>query len=165
MNNPTVQVYKNFHFSKQDWHPDGFGLRSPFIPEKKKIAEKCYIPIVECVLAIPVHTSLLLSPRKPTAERRRSHRLWCTERETTSHQRRREPVRFSTRRSRSSGTAPGRQRRKRRGRHPNADRFTIVVDSGASDHVLDGELVPRLQDRTRDLEKLGEPTVIVSAGS
>ena len=28
MNNPVAQVYKR-SFSKQDWHSDDFGLRSP----------------------------------------------------------------------------------------------------------------------------------------
>ena len=39
------------------------------------------------------------------------------------------------------------------------------VDSGASDHLVDEELIPRLRDSMQDYEKLKEPKIIVTAGS
>lgn len=50
-----------------------------------------------------------------------------------------------------------------RGFHPNAARFTVIVDSDTSDHLVDEELIPRLQDSTRDYKKLEEPKTIVTA--
>ena len=37
-----------------------------------------------------------------------------------------------------------------RGFHPNSDRFTMRVDSGASDHLIDEELIPRLRKSMKD---------------
>ena len=33
---------------------------------------------------------------------------------------------------------------------PNVDRITMIVDSAASDHLADDELIPRLQDSMKD---------------
>ncbi|CAN0464242.1 unnamed protein product, partial [Laminaria digitata] len=52
-----------------------------------------------------------------------------------------------------------------RGFHPNSDRFTMIVDSGASDHLIDQELIPKLRDSMRDYKKLKEPKTIVTAGN
>ena len=38
------------------------------------------------------------------------------------------------------------------------------VDSRASDHLVDEELIPRLRDSMQDYEKLKEPKIIVTAG-
>ena len=51
-----------------------------------------------------------------------------------------------------------------RGFHPNSDRFT-TMDSGASDDLIDKELIPRLRKRMRDCKKLKEPTTIATNGS
>ena len=52
----------------------------------------------------------------------------------------------------------------KRGFHPNSDRFTIIVDSGASDHWIDAELIPRLRNSMKDCSKLKESKTIVAAG-
>ena len=52
-----------------------------------------------------------------------------------------------------------------RGFHPNVDRITMIVDSGASDHLVDDELIPRLQNIMKDYKKLQEPKIIVTAGN
>ena len=41
----------------------------------------------------------------------------------------------------------------RRGFHPNADRITMIVDSGASDHLVDDEMILRLGDSMKDCKK------------
>ena len=41
-----------------------------------------------------------------------------------------------------------------RGFHPNNDRFTMIVDSGASDHLIDEELILRLRKNMRYYKKL-----------
>ena len=48
---------------------------------------------------------------------------------------------------------------------PNVDRITMIVDSGASHHLVDDELIPRLRDSMEDYKKLKEPKIIVTAGS
>ena len=48
--------------------------------------------------------------------------------------------------------------------HRNADRSTMIADSGASGHLLDHQLIPRLQDTMRDFEELKKPKTIVVAG-
>lgn len=52
-----------------------------------------------------------------------------------------------------------------RGFHPNADRFAMVVDSSASDYLLDDELLPIPQDSTRDFKEVEEPKTIAAAGN
>lgn len=53
----------------------------------------------------------------------------------------------------------------RRRLHPNADRSTLPVDSGASDHLVDATLIPRLQYSMKDCKKLEEPKLLVTAGN
>ena len=52
-----------------------------------------------------------------------------------------------------------------RGFHPNVDRITMIVDSGASDHFVDEELILRLRDSMTDYKKLKGPKIIVTAGN
>ena len=52
-----------------------------------------------------------------------------------------------------------------RGFHPNNDRFTMLVDSGASDHLIDEELIPRLRKSIRDYKKLKNPKTIITNGN
>ena len=52
-----------------------------------------------------------------------------------------------------------------KGFHPDADMITMIVDSGASDHLVDDELITRLRDSMNDYNKLKEPKIIVTAGS
>ena len=52
-----------------------------------------------------------------------------------------------------------------RGFHPNVDRITMIVDSGASDHLADDELIPRLRDNVKDYKKLKEQKIIVTPGN
>ena len=51
------------------------------------------------------------------------------------------------------------------GFHPDVDRITMIVNSGASDHLVDDELIPRLRDCMEDYKKLKEPKSIITAGS
>ena len=48
---------------------------------------------------------------------------------------------------------------------PDVDRISMIVDSGASDHWVDDELVPNLWDSMNDYKKLKEPKIIVTAGN
>ena len=48
------------------------------------------------------------------------------------------------------------------GFHPSSDRFTMIVDSGASDHLIDEDLIPRLRKSMRDYKKLKEPKTIMT---
>ena len=41
----------------------------------------------------------------------------------------------------------------------------MIVHSGASDHLVDDELIPRLRDSMKDYKKLKEPKIIVTAGN
>ena len=41
----------------------------------------------------------------------------------------------------------------------------MIVDSGASDHLIDDELIPRLRNSTRDYKKLKELKIILTAGN
>ena len=52
----------------------------------------------------------------------------------------------------------------KRGFHPNIDRFTMIVDSGASDHLIDEELIPRLRKSMTDYKKLTDPKTIMANG-
>ena len=52
-----------------------------------------------------------------------------------------------------------------KGFHPDADMITMIVDSGASDHLVDDELITRLRDSMNDYNKLKEPKIIVTAGN
>ena len=47
----------------------------------------------------------------------------------------------------------------------NSENFTMLVDSGASDHFVDEELVPGLRQRMRGLKILDEPKPIETAGN
>ena len=47
-----------------------------------------------------------------------------------------------------------------RGFHPNVDRTTMILDRGASDHLVDDELIPRLRDNMN--KKLKESQIIVT---
>ena len=46
--------------------------------------------------------------------------------------------------------------------HPNSVKFTMLVDSGASDHLIDEELIPRLRKIMRDYEKLKDSKTIMT---
>ena len=50
----------------------------------------------------------------------------------------------------------------KRGFHPNSDRFTMIVDSGASDHVIDEELIPKTRESMEDYKNLKEPKIIAT---
>ena len=52
-----------------------------------------------------------------------------------------------------------------RGFHPNSDRFTMIVDSGAWDHLINEGLIPNLRKSTRDHKKLKEPKTILTNGN
>ena len=52
-----------------------------------------------------------------------------------------------------------------RGFHPSIDRFTMLVDSGASDHLIDEELIPRLRKRMREYKTLKDPKTIMANGN
>ena len=41
----------------------------------------------------------------------------------------------------------------------------MIVNSGASDHLVDDELIPRLRDSMKDYKKLKEPKIILTAGN
>ena len=49
-----------------------------------------------------------------------------------------------------------------RGFHPSSERFTMLVNSGASDHLIDEELIPRLRKSMRDYKKLEDPKTIMN---
>ena len=49
--------------------------------------------------------------------------------------------------------------------HPNSDSFTIIMDSGTSDHSVQDKLVPRSHDSMRGYKKLKNPRTIVTAGN
>ena len=49
-----------------------------------------------------------------------------------------------------------------RGFHPNSDRFTMIVDSGTSDHLIDEKLIPRLRKSMRDYKKLMKRKTIMT---
>ena len=51
-----------------------------------------------------------------------------------------------------------------RGFHPNSDKSTMLVDNGASDHLIDEELIPRLRKSMRDYKKLKDPKTIITNG-
>lgn len=46
---------------------------------------------------------------------------------------------------------------RRRGFHPKSDRFTTIMDSGASDHFVYDELIPGLRQRTSYFKNLECP--------
>ena len=48
--------------------------------------------------------------------------------------------------------------------HPNSDRFTMIVDNGASDHLIDEELIPRLRRSMKDYKKQKDPKTIMTNG-
>ena len=52
-----------------------------------------------------------------------------------------------------------------RGFHPNSDRFTMIVDSGAPDHLINEELIPRLRKSMKGYKKLKEPKTIMTNGN
>ena len=52
-----------------------------------------------------------------------------------------------------------------RGFHPSSDRFTMIVDSGASDHLIDEELIPRLRQSMKGYKKLKDPKTIMTNGN
>ena len=52
-----------------------------------------------------------------------------------------------------------------RGFDPNSDRFTMLVDSVASDHLIDAELIPRPRKSMRDYKKLKDPKTIMTNGN
>ena len=52
-----------------------------------------------------------------------------------------------------------------RGFHPNSDSFTMPVDSGASDHLIDKELVPSLRKRMRNHKKIKDPKTTMTNGN
>ena len=41
----------------------------------------------------------------------------------------------------------------------------MIVGSGASDHLVNGDLIPRLRDNMREHKTLMEPKVVVTAGN
>ena len=41
----------------------------------------------------------------------------------------------------------------------------MLVDSGASDHLIDEELIPRLRNSMRDYKKLKDPKTIMANGN
>ena len=51
-----------------------------------------------------------------------------------------------------------------RGFHPKSDRFTMLVDSGASDHLIDEELISRLRKSMRGYKELKDPKTIITKG-
>ena len=51
-----------------------------------------------------------------------------------------------------------------RGFHPNVDRIIMIVDSDASDPLVDDKLISRLRDSMKDYKKLKELKIIVTAG-
>ena len=95
------------------------------------------------------------------AEQWRSQRLRCNERDATYRQRRREAAQFrqgnyvyGTVADNGAG-----------GLRPNADRLTLIVDSGASDRLLVDERILRLLGSMRDFTELEKPKSIVTAGN
>ena len=48
--------------------------------------------------------------------------------------------------------------------HPYSDKFTMNVDVGALDHLIDEELIPRLRKSMRGYKKLKEPRTIMTNG-
>ena len=102
------------------------------------------------------------------AERQRSRCIirCCAECELTSCEQRRAAV--SQRRERFLQEvcvfkAVDRQRRKEFS--PNAGRMTMIVGSGASDHLVNGDVIPRLRGNMREYKKLMEAKVVVTAGN
>ena len=53
-------------------------------------------------------------------------------------------------------------RQRRNGFSPNAGRITMIVGSGASDHLVNGNLIPRLRENMREHKKLMEPKVVTA---
>ena len=53
----------------------------------------------------------------------------------------------------------------KRGFHPNSDRFTMIVDSDASDHSIDEELIPKLRKIMKEYKTLQELDTIVTNGN
>ena len=51
------------------------------------------------------------------------------------------------------------------GLHPNRDRFTMTVGSGASSHLIYEELIPRLRKSIRDYKMLKETKAIMTNGN
>lgn len=49
--------------------------------------------------------------------------------------------------------------------HPNTDRFTMLEDSGASDHLVDNDLVPGMRQSMRDHTEMNCLKPIVTAGN
>ena len=41
----------------------------------------------------------------------------------------------------------------------------MIVDSGASDHLVDDDLIPRLRNSMKNYKKLKEPKIIVTTGN
>lgn len=52
-----------------------------------------------------------------------------------------------------------------RGFHSNSVRFTAIVNSGASDHMIDDELIINLRGSMRYFERLKESKTIATAGN
>ena len=101
---------------------------------------------------------------KPTAEWTRSHCLCCTRREHTPNDDEMPSINFDDGFEEGftfTGLLAGSGNR---GVHPNSDKFTMRVDSGASDHLIDEELIPRLQKSMRDCKKLKDPKTIMTNG-
>ena len=126
------------------------------------------------------HGMLQARSATPTAEWTRSHCLCCTRREHTP-QRRRNTVlylrRWFRRGIRVYGLLAGSGNRGfhprgfhpkssgNRGSHPNSHKFTMLVDSRASDHLIDEELIPRPRKSMRDCKKLKDPKTIMTNGN
>ena len=110
------------------------------------------------------HGMLQARSAKPTAEWTRSRCLCCTRREHKP-QRRRKSVpqlrRWFEERFAFTGLLAGSGNRRF---HHNSDKFTMLVDSGASDHLIDEELIPRLRKSMRDNKKLKESKTILTNG-
>ncbi|CAN0560803.1 unnamed protein product, partial [Laminaria digitata] len=47
----------------------------------------------------------------------------------------------------------------------NQGKFTMLVDSGASDHLVDGELIPGLRQGMTEYQKLDQPKPIETTGN
>ena len=99
-------------------------------------------------------------PRPPPSEGPQ-HRLCCTGLEHTSRQRRREaiPQTFDDEFDERFVFTGVQAVSGKRCFHPTA---TMIVNRGASDSLLDDELIPRLRNSMRKYEKLNRPKTIAA---
>ena len=108
------------------------------------------------------HGMLQARSTTPTAEWTRSHCLCCKGRKHPPQRRRKAVLNFDDGVVDGSAFTGLLASSGNRGFHPNSDRFTTLVDSGASDHLIDKELIPRRRKSMRDYSKLKDPKTITT---